>query len=161
MLLQEFFQYKNKIMELFCNNQELVELVSGNPDTDGLTLPYTRIFPFEFVPETIDDGDTFICYDVDIPEIDNEVIYSPVIWVWIFTHKSRLRLPKGGVRTDKIAEVVDHMLNGNRELGLGELDLKMVGRFVPQKDFQGRVLAYQAHDTNRWGVHRNPPARRR
>lgn len=161
MLLEEFFQYKNKIMELLCTNDEVVKLVTKDEDAEGLTLPYTQIFPYEFVPETIDKGETYICFDVDIPEIENDVIYYPVIWIWIFTHKNSMRLEEGGIRTDELAAVIDKMLNGNRELGLGELNLKTVGRFVPQKDFQGRVLAYQAKDTNRWGTHRQPPARRR
>lgn len=161
MLLKEFFAYKNKIMKMFCENEDLVKLVVNQEDADGLKMPYSYIYPFEFIPETNDKGQTFICYDVDIPEVDNDVICRPVIWIWIFTHKNLLHLPEGGVRTDKIAEVIDGMLNGNRDIGLGELDLKTVARFSPQKDYQGRVLAYQAAETNRWGVHRQPPSRRR
>lgn len=161
MLLEEFFQYKNTLMKMFCTNEEIVRLVSDDEDTDGLSLPYKQIFPFEFIPETTDRGKTYICFDVDIPEVSNEVIYNPVIWIWIFTHKSKLRLAEGGVRTDKIAQVIDTMLNGNRTLGLGEVNLRTVARFSPIEDFQGRVLAYQCKDTNRWGVKQPAPSRRR
>lgn len=161
MLLEEFFDYKNKIMKMLCTNQEIVTLVADQEDFDGLTLPYSQIFPFEFIPETTDKGKTYICFDVDIPEVTNEVMYNPVIWIWIFTHKSKLRLPEGGVRTDKIAQIIDTMLNGNRELGLGETNLRTVARFSPVEDFQGRVLAYQCRDTNRWGVKQPSPNKRR
>lgn len=164
MLLQEFFEYKNKLMKMMCENEELVKLVV-DPDTgddfDPLTLPYEQIFPFEYIPETTDKGKTYICFDVDIPQVINEVIYEPIIWIWVFTHKSLLRLPEGGVRTDRIAQILDEMLNGNRDLGLGEVNLKTVARFSPVEDFQGRVLAYQCTDTNRWGVRKPVPSRRR
>lgn len=161
MLLEEFFEYKNKLMKMFCTNEEVVKLVSDDDDVDGLSLPYKQIFPFEFIPETTDRGKTYICFDVDIPEVSNEVVYNPVIWIWIFTHKSKLRLTEGGIRTDKIAQVIDTMLNGNRTLGLGEVNLRTVARFSPVEDFQGRVLAYQCRDTNRWGVKQQAPSRRR
>lgn len=161
MLLEEFFDYKNKLMKMFCTSEEVVKLVADDEDADGLSLPYKQIFPYEFIPETTDKGRTYICFDVDIPEVSNEVVYNPVIWIWIFTHKSKLRLPEGGVRTDKIAQVIDRMLNGNRELGMGEANLRTVARFSPVEDFQGRVLAYQCRDTNRWGVKQPVPTKRR
>ena len=60
MLLEEFFQYKNTLMKMFCTNEEIVRLVSDDEDTDGLSLPYKQIFPFEFIPETTDRGKTYI-----------------------------------------------------------------------------------------------------
>lgn len=164
MLLEELFDYKNKIMKMFCENDEVVKLVAhidDADDIDGLTLAYSRIYPFEYVPETVKEDDTFICFDVDIPDVESEVIYHPVIYIWMFTHKDTLRLDKGGVRTDMLAAEIDKMLNGNRTLGLGELDLRSVTRFAPIKDFQGRVLVYEGKDTNRWGVHKKAPMRRR
>ena len=70
-------------------------------------------------------------------------------------------MPEGGVRIDNIAIEIDKMLNGNRTLGLGELNLRAVDRFVPITDFRGRVVAYEGRDTNRWGVKHPVPNRRR
>ena len=149
---------------MLCENDEVVKLVANIDDAediDGLSLAYSHIYPFEYVPETVKEDDTFICFDVDVPDVENEVLYHPVIYLWMFTHKDALHLKEGGVRTDKMAVEVDKMFNGNRNLGMGELDLRSVTRFAPIKDFQGRVLVYEGKDTNRWGVHKQAPVRRR
>ena len=151
MELEEFFNYKNHLMKELCQNRNIVTLITDSDDSKvpNHTLPYSQIFPYEFIPETIDDGQTFVCFDVDIGDVLNKTYYLPVLYIWIFTHKSKMRLDEGGVRIDKLASEIDKMLNGSRFYGLGELDLKQVGRFSPIVDYQGRVLTYKAVDFNR------------
>lgn len=162
MNLEEFFDYKNQFMKDLCCNADIVTLVTDKDDSKvpNHTIAYSQIFPFEFVPETIDSGQTFICFDVDIAEVINKTFYIPVLYVWIFTHKSKMRLKEGGVRVDKIASKVDEMLNGSRFFGLGELDLYNVSRFSPITDYQGRVLTYYAKDFNRL-TSKQPPSNRK
>lgn len=162
MNLEEFFDYKNQFMKDLCCNADIVTLVTDKADSKvpSHTIAYSQIFPFEFVPETVDNGQTFICFDVDIAEVINKTFYVPVLYVWIFTHKSKMRLKEGGVRVDKIASKVDEMLNGSRFFGLGELDLYNVGRFSPITDYQGRVLTYYAKDFNRLAS-KQPPSNRK
>lgn len=163
MLLDEFFDYKNKLMEILCSNKEIVKLVtdSESAPVPNFSLAYSQIFPYEFVPETVDDGRTFICFDVDIAEVAEKPFYLPAVYVWVFTHKSKLRLSQGGVRIDQLAVEINKELNGSRLFGLGELDLKSVGRFVPINDYQGRVLTYSAVDFNRVAPSKRPPANRK
>ena len=163
MQLNEFFDYKNMFMRDLCCNENIVKLVTDKDDSDvpNHTLAYSQIFPYEFVPETIDNGQTIICFDVDITEVPNKTFYIPVLYIWAFTHKSKMRLPEGGVRTDALASEIDGMLNGNRFYGLGELNLKNVGRFSPIQDYQGRVLTYCAKDFNRLGTKGIPSNRKR
>lgn len=161
--LDELFDYKNQLMEALCSNESVVKLVTDEdePNVPNLDLPYTRIFPYEFVPETVDDAGTFICLDVDIDDVANKTYLYPVIYIWVFTHKSKMHLPTGGIRTDQLCVEIDRMLNGNRRFGLGTLELKNVGRFAPILDYQGRALVYAASDFNRPGVSRLPPANRK
>lgn len=163
MYLDEFFDYKNQLMKTLCSNPEVVKLVTDSSDAPvpNYDLAYTRIFPFEYVPDTVDDASTFICFDVDIGEVIDKTFYSPVVYVWIFTHKSKLRLTEGGVRTDKLCAVINKELNGSRYFGLGELNLYSVGRFVPIAGYQGRVLTYSAVDFNRISPSKKPPANRK
>ena len=164
MQLEEFFDYKNQLMKELCCNDTIVHLVTDKEDSKvpNHTLPYSQIYPYEFVPETVDIGQTFICFDVDIQYqyITNKTFYYPILYVWIFTHKSKLKLPEGGVRTDAIAAEIDKMLNGSRVYGLGELNLNNCERFSPIIDYQGRVLAYTGKDFNRAGS-KVPPANRK
>ena len=112
-------------------------------------LPYYQIYPFEYVPETVNDAKTFICFDVDIVSVPNKTMYIPVIYVWVFAHKSQLRAKEGGCTLDKLAAAVNRLLNGNRYYGMGELRLDSVRRFAPVTDYLGRVLTFYARDFNR------------
>lgn len=162
MMLEEFFDYKNQLMKDICSNEKIVKLITDKtqPTIPDFNLPYSQVYPYEFVPETIDHGQTFICFDVDIAQVLDKTFYVPVLYVWVFTHKSKIQLPEGGIRTDKLAAEIDAILNGSRYFGLGELDLKNVGRFSPITDYQGRVLTYHAKDFNRSGS-KPPPSNRK
>lgn len=162
MNLEEFFDYKNRLMKDLCSNEEVVALITDKESSvvPSRTLPYTQLFPYEFIPETIDNAQTFVCFDVDIANVTNKTFYVPVLYIWVFTHKSKMRLPNGGVRIDMLASKINELLNGNRFYGLGELDLRQVGRFSPITDYQGRVLTYHAKDFNRSGS-KQPPSNRK
>lgn len=163
MHLEELYQYKNQLMKDLCTDPEIVRLVTGNKDADcpSHTLPYTQLFPFEFVPETENDSRTFICFDVDVARTFNKVYYQPVLYIWIFTHKSKMRTEDGKILIDELSAVIDKKLNGNRYYGLGELNLDSAQRFVPIADYLGRVLVYEATDFNRSPGVRPMPANRR
>lgn len=151
MNLDEFFNYKNQLMQDLLTNETIVKLICDNGDvpSDPSELMYTQVFPYEYVPETVTRARTFICCDVDIQYVGNKTFLKPAFELWVFTHKSTLRLPEGGVRTDKLCAEIDKMLNGNRFYGLGQLDLYSVRRFAPIADYQGKSMVYDAAEFNR------------
>lgn len=151
MQLEELYDYKNLMMKSFCTDEKIVKYVTGKDDATvpNHDLPYSQIYPFEFVPETVNEGKTFICFDVDIVSVPNKTFYVPVLYVWVFTHKSRLRAQDGGVLLDKLAAAVNELMNGSRYYGLGEMRLDSVRRFTPITDYLGRVLTYYTKDFNR------------
>jgi hypothetical protein len=149
--LEEFFDYKNKLVEDLLTNPSIVRLLIDD-ETETQTpesLVYTQVFPYEYVPDTVEHGQTFICCDVDIQRSINKTFLLPVLYVWVFSHKSKLRLPEGGVRVDKLVSEIAKTINGSRYYGLGELDLYSSKRFAPIVDYQGKVLTFQATDFNR------------
>lgn len=150
MQLQEFYDYKNQLMEDLLTNEDIVRLID---DTVALqnadSLAYTQVFPCEYVPDTVQEGKTYICFDVDVQRTADKTFLSPTLFVWVFTHRSKLRLPEGGVRTDKLCSEICKAINGSRKYGLGELNLYSVKRFAPMTDFQGKVLTFYAKDFNR------------
>lgn len=151
MQLEEFFDYKNQLMEDLLTNPEIVKLLTDDK-TDREhpeNLVYSQVYPFEYIPETVEHGDTFICCDVDIQRSLNKTYLLPVLYIWVFTHKSKMRLPEGGVRVDKLVSEIAKGINGSRYYGLGELDLYSAKRFAPITDYQGKVLTFQATDFNR------------
>lgn len=164
MQLDEFFDYKNQLAEDLLTNETIVRLLSDDCKTIDRPerLMYEQVFPYEYIPETVEHGQTFICCDVDIQRSSNKTFLQPALYVWVFTHKSKLRLPGGGVRTDRLAAEIAKSLNGSRNYGLGELDLYSVKRFAPITDYQGKVMLFQATDFNRFTPSGKPvPSNRR
>lgn len=150
MYLDEFYNYKNQLMEDVLTTREVVDLISEDKrcTIPALDLAYTQVFPFEYIPETVEHGQTYICFDVDIQKSASQTFYYPIIYVWIFTHKSLMRLPEGGVRVDKLASEIAKKLCGSFMYGMGTLDLYSSKRFAPIADYQGKVLTFHAVDFN-------------
>ena len=150
MQLQEFFDYKNQLMADLLTNEAIVKLIDENIMLQYADrLAYTQVFPCEYVPDTAQEGKTYICFDVDTQESVNKTYLLPTLYVWVFSHRSKLRLPEGGVRTDKLCSEICNAINGSRNYGLGELNLYSVKRFAPMTDYQGKVLTFHAKDFNR------------
>lgn len=154
MQLREFYDYKNQLMKDLLTNPEIVRLLDEDISVeDAKQLAYTRVFPCEYVPETVEHGATYICFDVDIQEAVNKTFLLPTLYIWIFTHKSKIRLLEGGLRVDDLCAEVACAINGSRSYGLGELNLHSVKRFAPMTDYQGKVMTFHAVDFNRVYTH--------
>lgn len=162
--LDELFDYKNQLMDDMLTNVKILELLSD--DQEKVDQPaefmYKQVFPYEFVPDTVEHGQTFICCEVDIGDVRNKTFLDPKIYVWVFTHKSKVRLPRGGIRVDNLTSEIVKTINGSRMYGLGTLNLASVKRFSPVTDYQGRTLVFDARDYNRLPDMRKPvPANRK
>lgn len=153
MNLEEFYDYKNQLVGDIVTSPEIVSLLNDSIDPNDIeaakSLIYTQVFPHEYVPETVVEAATFVCCDVDIRKATVKPYLEATLYVWVFTHKSLLRLPEGGVRTDKLAAKIAEKINGSMYYGLGELDLYSAKRFAPMTDYNGKVLAFYTTDISR------------
>ena len=150
MNLEEFYDYKNQFVKDVVTHDPLVKLLDGKCSEEGRRgLIYSQVFPYEYIPETVEEATTFICCDVDILDVYDKTFLKPVLYVWVFTHKSKLRLEEGGVRTDRICCEIAKKINGSMFYGLGELNLKSIRRFSPITDYQGKMMTFEARDFNR------------
>lgn len=150
MQLKDFFDYKNQLMEDLLTHESIVYLIKQDMDVkDAASLAYSQVFPYEYVPETVQGGGTYICFDVDIQNVNGKTFLTPALYIWVFAHRSNLRLPEGGVRTDKLCSEICDVINGSRYYGLGELNLYSVKRFAPMTDYQGKVMTFYAKEFNR------------
>lgn len=150
MKLDDFYDYKNKLMEDLLTNEKIVRLLDDKISLSAAkSLVYSQVFPLEYVPETVQDGKTYICCDVDIQR-GGKTFYYPTLYIWVFAHRSKLRLPNGkGVLTDKLCSEICEAIDGSRYYGLGELELYSVKRFAPMTDYQGKVLTFTMKEFNR------------
>lgn len=149
--LELLFDYKNQLMDDLLTDDIVRHLMSDDHSADlkPEELIYSQAFPYEFVPETVEDAKTFICSEVDITGVDNKTFLRPTLYIWVFTHKSKVRLKEGGLRIDKLTSRITKLLNGSHMYGLGELSLASARRFSPIANYQGRTLTFTARDFNR------------
>ena len=156
--LPEFNDYKNQLMNDLLTNEEIALLLSddckSSPSPEELM--YSQVFPYEYVPDVVEHGQTFICSEVDIKEVTSKTFLTATLYIWVFTHKSKVRLPQGGVRTDKLASEIVKTINGSRMYGLGTLELRSVKRFAPITNYQGRILTFETDDYNRLSPSKRP-----
>lgn len=145
-------------MEDIITNEQIVHLINEEVVFDDAydSLAYTQVFPFEYIPETTENGHTYVCFDVDIEEMEEPLKGSTylqaIIKIWVFSHKSRLRIPPeegGGVRPDMICCKINKSINGSYMYGLGKLNLKGVRRFAPMTDYNGKCMTFVAKEFNR------------
>lgn len=148
MQLEEFFDYKNQLMKDLLTTESIVRLLNSDVNVDSAkSLAYKQVFPCEYIPETVQKGYTYICFDVDIQRSINKTYLLPTIYVWVFTHRSNLRMPNGGgIITDKLCSEICKKINGSMKYGLGELELVSCRRFAPMTDYQGKVLTFETVD---------------
>lgn len=163
MHLDEFFQYKNQLLDDLLTDEEIVHLIDEDVTLeDAHTLVWDRVMPVEFYPETVEKGRVYLCCDVDIRKVYNSTFYAPTLYIWVFVHKDLLRLSEGGVRTDKLCHLIDKKINGSFQYGLGKLELQSVNRFAVMSDYTGKVLAYEARDFNKvFDAHKKIPSKRK
>ena len=150
MQLHEFFDYKNQLMKDILTNEKIVHLI--NPDIameDANSLAYTQVFPSEYIPETVDDGKTYVMFDVDVNTTYEKTFYEPILYIWIMVHGSQMRLPTGGVRSDELCSEIAEAINGSFNYGLGALDFLSARRYAPMTDYVGKVLTFKARDFNK------------
>lgn len=148
--LEEFYDYKNQFMNDILTDEQILQLLSedGAFGHTGSEFAYQCVFPYEYVPTTTERATTFICCEVDITKVYDKTFYQPTMYVWLFTHKSRVRLPQGGIRVDKLASRIDEILNGSWNYSLGQFSLESCKRFSPIEEYQGRSMVYRGTDFN-------------
>ena len=157
MQLRDLFDYKNQLMQDILTNENLVKMIDRTvPFEQSEKLAYKNVFPYEYIPDTANHGVTYVCFDVDVLDVVSKTFLNPTIYVWIFTHRTNMRLPEGGLLIDEFCAELCETINGSRFYGMGELNLVSVRRFAPMTDFQGKVLAFRATEVNRYHLPQKP-----
>lgn len=156
--LDELFDYKNQLIKDLLNSTRVMSLLEddGKPRKNPKELLYQRVFPYEYLPETVEESSVFLCCEVDIEGIFDKTFLHTLIYIWVFTHSSLLRLPEGGLRMDELSSEITKVLNGSRVYGLGALELHSAKRFSPVSGFQGRLLKFYTKDFNRPAPNKHP-----
>lgn len=117
--------WKNKAIELVIGQDEIMELLEMDEDEADDPM-YTRIFPYNHIPQTIEETKVYITFTVNIPKITfNKIWAYPRLTVRVIAHQERMKLNMAGVsatRIDYIAKLIVDLLTKN-DFGYGKLHL--------------------------------------
>lgn len=117
--------WKNKAIELVISQDEIMKLLDMD-EVEADDPMYTRIFPYNHIPQTIEETKVYITFTVNIPKITfNKVWAYPRLTVRVIAHQERMKLNMAGVsatRIDYIAKLIVNLFTKN-DFGYGKLKL--------------------------------------
>ena len=117
--------WKNKAIELVIGQDEIMELLDMD-EAEADDPMYTRIFPYNHIPQTIEETKVYITFTVNVPKITfNKIWAYPRLTVRIIAHQDRMKLNMASVsatRIDYIAQLIVNLLTKN-DFGYGKLQL--------------------------------------
>lgn len=118
-------EWKNKAIELVLGQDEIMELLEMD-DNEADDPVYTRIFPYNHIPQTIEETKVYITFTVNVPRITfNKIWAYPRLTVRVIAHQERMKLNMAGVsatRIDYMAKLIVDLLTKN-DFGFGKLQL--------------------------------------
>lgn len=121
----EIIRYKQQIMSMFINNDEIIRLIDAKDCENTEELINENIFYFLRVPEAPEEEKTYICIEVDIPNtssVYNNLMRELVITIYIITHENLMATPSG-TRTDLLSAEIDKLLSSQRIIGKTKMEL--------------------------------------
>lgn len=118
-------EWKDKAIQLVLSQDDIMNLLEMD-EIEADDPVYTRIFPYNHIPQTIEETKVYITFTVDVPKITfNKVWAYPRMTVRVIAHQSRMKLDLAGVsatRIDYIAKLIVNLLTKN-DFGYGKLHL--------------------------------------
>lgn len=124
----EIGEMKLTLIRKMIEDEDIVRLIDA--PTDEAEYPddliYTRIFPYNRVPDTEQEVKTYITVIVNATSLPqrNDVTRNLAIIVRIYSHQDLMRVPGAGCdRIDMIGGYVDRLLNESADFGIGYVTL--------------------------------------
>ncbi|WP_260866685.1 hypothetical protein [Bacillus pumilus] len=113
---------------------------------------YNRIYPYRFVPKTMETQGTWITLGVNgfRRHQDGFKVFDDYqageIYFYLFTHHDLMKTDSG-VRQDLILGEIDKIFDGSTGLGMGELKLRYVNElWIHNNKFGGYSIAFTITD---------------
>lgn len=155
---------KQKVLEAILSDEDCMRLILNQADVQlpALTARYNQVYPWKRVPNVQEKARTFVTFEVAIGGAANCAVRTYWLNVWCFTHESlmpigdavgkQLGIPDRGDRIDILADKIDYLLNGSKDMGFGKLEIVGSDVFRPSNEsFVGRNLQYKILGWNRYG----------
>lgn len=146
---------KNKIIKEFIKNKAIIDAIDYKELKKPQDLIGKRIFDYHQNLNTINDVMTFLTVQIHLPQsynFESKILIQPQVEIWIISHVSHMivdNIPKVAEnRNDYISKLIDILLNGRSDFGIGKLALISNIEGSYQADYVYRKLVFQGLDFN-------------
>lgn len=156
---------KQTVLRALLTDADVVKIVRNSSDIllPDMELRYTHIFPWMYVPDTVEDTGSYIGMKIRTRDPVNAAARVYDLTIYIMCHKEHMRMngtvcanlgldvTDSGSRVDVLMDKIDRLLNGSEELGFGKMELVDSDEFKPAEKFHGRYITYRVNGWNRYG----------
>lgn len=148
----EIGEFKLTLIRKLIGNDDVVRLLDP---TGALEYPddliYTNIFPYDRVPKTEQDVNTYITVQVNVASIPvkNDITRDLAIVVTIYSHED-LMYVKGSNsdRIDLLSAKIDEILNESNDFGIGYVQLESNTEHVLDSKHFYREVVFRTDSLN-------------
>lgn len=147
----EIIEYRKKIQHDICTDPEILKLLGESESTyPEDTIPFHKVYPHEYIPETITKTERYINFDIRA-DIDrkNKTLKNLTIWFFVMCHQDIVPYFEDG-RTflwyDCAVCALDNLFTDKNPFGIGKMELVSNIPYCPQQVFKGRQLTFTIFD---------------
>lgn len=147
----EIIRYKQQIMSMFINNEEIVKLIDNKEIETTEDLINDNIYFYLRVPDPPEEEKTYICIEVDIPDAQalyNDIMRELVVTIYIITHERLMPTPSG-TRTDLLSAEIDKLLTSQKVIGKSEMKLLSNNANGIGVKHRCRIMTFTVHDVSK------------
>lgn len=147
----EIIEYRKKIQNELCTDKEILKLLdeskTAHPED---TIPFHKVYPHEYIPETIDDTRRMICFDIKA-EIDNKnkTLKEMTVYFFISCHQNVVPYFENGrmfLWYDKVVCAIENIFTDSYKFGVGKIEFVSNNPYYPNQKFKGRQLIFRLFD---------------
>ena len=158
--LDDMTLYKEAIIRKIASSQKVIGLLVNDPmidmDSDEANDIIDRnIFDYDYIDRTVQRSDAYIMVDseLDYPTsgtMNQWRVYVQIVCAKTFNSMDH-KIFKGvsGNRRYNLAQEIDALLNGERFIGIGDLELLSAAPATVPDTFTSMLLTYRVHDFRR------------
>lgn len=135
---QEIIEYKRTAMSKLISSDIIVKALNAKTKSGKLIEPgdlyYTHVFPYAFIPFTVDTVGTYITLEISMPQVStvNYFFKDVLLTITIIAHQDAMQMvdseplgATGATRTDFISVEIDKLFNKTKGV-IGPYELELV-----------------------------------
>lgn len=149
----EIIEYRKKIMQILCTDTEILKLLGEDKESHPEdTIPYNKVWPHEYIPETITETERMINFELSASlDPKNNVLNDLTIYFFIACHEYVVPYYENGrmfLWYDKAVCALDNILSDRDDVlfGVGKIQCISNKPYYPQQKFKGRQLIFTVKD---------------